>query len=134
MLSQLLQPEIIELLKERKLSTLKEVLNDWDPTDLASLISQIPEKERVILFRLLKQDLATETFEFLEVEQQIELIKAMGNGEVASILNEMAPDDRTALFEELPSSAVKQFVRMLSAEERKVAQTLLGYPEDSVGR
>ncbi|MCH7973331.1 MAG: magnesium transporter [Bacteroidetes bacterium] len=134
MLSQLLQPEIIELLKERKLSTLKEVLNDWDPTDLATLISQIPEKERVILFRLLKQDLATDTFEFLEVEQQIELIKAMGNGEVASILNEMAPDDRTALFEELPSSAVKQLVRMLSAEERKVAQTLLGYPEDSVGR
>jgi len=58
----------------------------------------------------------------------------MGNGEVASILNEMAPDDRTALFEELPSFAVKQLVRLLSAEERKVAQTLLGYPEDSVGR
>ena len=134
MLSQLLQPEIKDLLKERKLSTLKEVLNDWDPADLAALISQISEKERVIIFRLLNQELATDTFEFLEVEQQIELIKAMGNGEVTSILNEMAPDDRTALFEELPSSAVKQLVRMLSAEERKVAQTLLGYPEDSVGR
>lgn len=134
MLSQLLRPEIIDLLKERKLSTLKEVLNDWDPADLATLINQIPEKERVIIFRLLKQDLATDTFEFLEVEQQIELIKAMGNGEVASILNEMAPDDRTALFEELPSFAVKQLVQLLSAEERKVAQTLLGYPEDSVGR
>ncbi len=134
MLSQLLQPEIIDLLKERKLSTLKEILNEWDPADLATLINQISENERVILFRLLKQDLATDTFEFIEVEQQIELIKAMGNGEVASILNEMAPDDRTALFEELPSSAVKQLVRMLSAEERKVALTLLGYPEDSVGR
>ena len=134
MLSQLLQPEIKDLLKERKLSTLKELLNEWDPTDLATLINQVSEKERVIIFRLLKQDIATDTFEFLEVEQQIELIKAMGNGEVASILNEMAPDDRTALFEELPSSAVKQLVRMLSAEERKVAQTLLGYPEDSVGR
>lgn len=134
MLSQLLRPEIIDLLKERKLSTLKEVLNDWDPADLATLINQIPEKERVIIFRLLKQDLATDTFEFLEVEQQIELIKAMGNGEVASILNEMAPDDRTALFEELPSFAVKKLVQLLSAEERKVAQTLLGYPEDSVGR
>jgi len=134
MLSQLLQPEIIDLLKERKLSTLKEVLNEWDPADLAALINQVSEKERVIIFRLLNEELATDTFEFLEVEQQIKLIKAMGNGEVASILNEMAPDDRTALFEELPSSAVKQLVRMLSSEERKVAQTLLGYPEDSVGR
>jgi len=82
----------------------------------------------------LHKDLATDTFEFLEVDQQIELIKAMGNKEVASILNEMAPDDRTALFEELPSSAVKQFVTLLSHEERVIAQTLLGYPEDSVGR
>jgi len=134
MLSQLLKPEIKDLLNEKNLSALKEVLNDWPPADLANLIGETSEKDRVILFRLLHKDLATDTFEFLEVDQQIELIKAMGNKEVASILNEMAPDDRTALFEELPSSAVKQFVTLLSHEERVIAQTLLGYPEDSVGR
>ncbi|PIW69709.1 MAG: magnesium transporter [Ignavibacteriales bacterium CG12_big_fil_rev_8_21_14_0_65_30_8] len=134
MLSKLLKPEIKDLLNEKNLSTLKEVLNDWTPADLANLIEETSEKDRVILFRLLHKDLATDTFEFIEVEQQIELIKAMGNKEIAAILNEMAPDDRTALFEELPSSAVKQFVTLLSHEERIIAQTLLGYPEDSVGR
>ena len=134
MLSQLLKPEINDLLNNKNLSDLKEVLNDWPPADLANLIEETSENDRVILFRLLHQDLATDTFEFLEVEQQIELIKAMGNKEVASILNEMAPDDRTALFEELPSSAVKQFVTLLSPEEKIIAKTLLGYPEDSVGR
>ena len=58
----------------------------------------------------------------------------MGREEVTSILNEMSPDDRTALLEELPSSAAKQLIMYLSAEERKVAQTLLNYPENSVGR
>lgn len=134
MLSQLLQPEIISLIEERKLSTLKELLSDWTPADIAELISQLTENDQAIIFRLLTQDQATETFEYLELEQQMNLLKAMGKEEVAAILNEMSPDDRTALLEELPSSATKQLITLLSAEERKIAQTLLGYPENSVGR
>src|SRR5205814_9325506 len=49
-------------------------------------------------------------------------------------LNEMSPDDRTALLEELPSAAARQLIRLLTPEERHVATALLGYPEDSVGR
>ncbi len=46
----------------------------------------------------------------------------------------MAPDDRTALLEELPSAAARQLIRLLTPEERRIATALLGYPEDSVGR
>jgi magnesium transporter len=46
----------------------------------------------------------------------------------------MAPDDRTALLEDLPGNVVAQLLQLLSPEEKKVAQSLLGYPEDSVGR
>ncbi len=58
----------------------------------------------------------------------------MAKSEVAAILNEMSPDDRTALLEELPGAAAKQLIHLLSFEERKIAQTLLGYPQNSVGR
>src|SRR5262249_30223862 len=47
---------------------------------------------------------------------------------------EMAPDDRTALLEELPSDAARKLIRFLTPEERRVATALLGYPEESVGR
>ena len=135
MLSQLLQPEIRALIDERNLSTLKEILSDWTPADIADLITNLPaENEQVIIFRLLHQDLATDTFEYLDFDMQMNLIKAMGKEEVASILNEMSADDRTALLEELPSSAAKQMIMMLSPEERKIATSLLGYPENSVGR
>ena len=46
----------------------------------------------------------------------------------------MAPDDRTALLEEMPSAAARQLIKVLTPEERKVATNLLGYPEGSVGR
>ena len=134
MLSQLLQPEILSLIEERKLSTLKEILSEWTPADIAELISQISDKEQAIVFRLLPNPLAADTFEYLEFEQQLNLLKAMGKEEVANILNEMSPDDRTALLEDLPSSAAKQLITLLSSDERKIAQTLLGYPENSVGR
>jgi magnesium transporter len=134
MLSQLLQPEIRSLIDERKLSTLKEVLSDWSPADIAELITELTENEQAVVFRVLPQDLAADTFEYLEFDMQVTLLKAMGKEEVASILNEMSPDDRTALLEDLPSSAARQMMMLLSAEERQIARTLLGYPEDSVGR
>jgi magnesium transporter len=134
MLSQLLQPEIRSLIDERKLSTLKEVLSDWPAADIAELIAELSENEQAVVFRLLPQDLAADTFEYLEFDMQVTLLRAMGKEEVASILNEMSPDDRTALLEDLPSSAARQMMMLLSAEERQIARTLLGYPEDSVGR
>jgi len=134
MLSKLLMPEIESLIAERKLSILKEILSDWTPADIADLIIDLPEQDKVIVFRVLSVDLATDTFEHLEFETQEELLKAMGNEEVATILNDMSPDDRTALLEELPGTSAKRLIQLLSADERKIAQTLLGYPENSVGR
>ena len=58
----------------------------------------------------------------------------MAHEQVIGILNEMSPDDRTALLEELPSAAARQLIWLLTPEERRVAQALLGYPEGSVGR
>ena len=58
----------------------------------------------------------------------------MAHEQVAAILNEMSPDDRTALLEEMPSAAARQLIRLLTPEERRIATALLGYPEGSVGR
>jgi magnesium transporter len=88
----------------------------------------------VIIFRVLPHDLAADVFEYLGIEEQQQLLRAMAHEQVVGILNEMAPDDRTALLEELPSDAARKLIRFLTPEERRVATALLGYPEDSVGR
>jgi magnesium transporter len=134
MLSRLLQPEIRSLLDARDFSTLKEVLSDWTPTDVAELITDLPESEQALIFRFLPRDLAADIFEYIDFDMQVSLLKGLGKEEVAAILNEMSPDDRTALLEDLPGSVARQMITLLSAEERKIAVRLLGYPEDSVGR
>lgn len=134
MLGQILQPEIKDLINSRDFSSLKEVLDDWTPADIADLLSDLPDYEQAILFRILPKDIATDTFEYLEVEVQLSLLKALGHEEVAFILNDMSPDDRTAMLEEVPASVLKQMMNLLSVKERHIAQSLLGYPENSVGR
>ncbi len=134
MLTQLLKPEIKSLLNERRFDVLKEVLQEWPPADIAELIVELEEAERVIIFRLLNRELAADVFEYLDVDTQMELIKSMGKEDIAAILNEMDPDDRTALFEEIPAQALQQLLSLLSSEEKKIATTLLGYPENSIGR
>ena len=53
----------------------------------------------------------------------------MAQEDVAALLNDMAPDDRTMFLEELPATATRQLLGLLTPEERSVAVTLLGYPE-----
>ena len=122
------------MIEARDFAALREVFREWAPADVAEVILDLPEDEQVIIFRVLPHDLAADVFEYLDLDAQQKLLRAMAHEQVVGILNEMAPDDRTALLEELPSAAARQLIRLLTPEERRIATALLGYPEDSVGR
>lgn len=134
MIGHLIGPEIQALIEARNFAGLKEALVDFTPVDVAEIITELPEQDRVVVFRLLPHQQSSEVFEYLEPEVQEALLKGMGTIESARILNEMSPDDRTALLEELPGTVVAQLLQLLSPEEKQIAQSLLGYPEGSVGR
>src|SRR5438552_16520187 len=134
MVGNLLAPEIKSLIDARNFGALRELFREWPPADVAEVILDLPEDEQVIIFRVLPAALAADVFEYIGVEEQQKLLRAMAHEQVVAILNEMSPDDRTALLEELPSAAARQLIRLLTPEERRVATALLGYPEDSVGR
>ncbi len=136
MVGKILIPEIQGMIAARNFTALRELFSEMPPADVAEIILDLPEDERVIIFRILPHDLAADVFEYLDIDPdaQQQLLRAMAHEQVVSILNEMSPDDRTALLEEMPSAAARQLIRLLTPEERHVAQALLGYPEGSVGR
>lgn len=134
MLGKLIQPEIEQLIDERNWIMLRETFSDMHPAEIADIIADIEEKDQAIVFRILPKKLSYSVFEYLDFDAQEILLKSLGQEEVSEILNEMSPDDRTELLEDLPGVVVKKLLRLLSPEERAVATKLLGYPEDSVGR
>ena len=134
MIGNLIGPEIKELIAARNFAALREVVEDFTPVDVAEIITEMQEEDQAVIFRILPHDQATEVLEYLEPEAQQSVLKAMGTIHAARILNDMSADDRTALLEELPGAAVARMLQLLSPEEKAIAQSLLNYPDGSVGR
>jgi len=134
MLGHLLRPEIEEIIRSGDLRSLRFALEDLSPAELADALEDLPPERSAIIFRVLPRPTAAAVFEFLPHWAQEEILRALGDVETAQILNAMSPDDRTRLLEELPAEATKRLLEMLSTDQLQIAQRLLGYPEDSVGR
>jgi Mg/Co/Ni transporter MgtE len=102
----------------RDFSALRGKLENWEPADLASLIISLPVEDQVIVFRILPRELAADVFEYLDLAAQELLLKTMAKDDVAALLNDMAPDDRTHLLDELPAAVTKQMLSLLTPQER----------------
>ena len=133
-LNSLLGPEIDQLLAQRRYDQLRKALLELEPADIADLVDGLAQDQAALVFRLLPRDLAADVFSYLDVEQQQNLITHLGNERVAALINELDPDDRTALLEEMPAEVAQRLIALLTPAERNITQTILGYPEESVGR
>ena len=130
----MLTQEIRNSLDIADLNQLKYNLNCLQPVDVGEYISQLPEKQRAIAFRLLNKDQAIDVFEYLPTEVQEELINSLHDAQVVHLVEEMSPDERAELFDELPAGVVKRLLQQLSPEQRQATSTILGYPEGTAGR
>ncbi len=126
--------ELTPVLRARDYAQLRDIMRNRHASDVASLLTELSIEDQVVVFRVLPRKDAAEVFEYLSQEAKETLLKAMAQEDVAALLNNMAPDDRTMFLEELPATATRELLTLLTPEERGVAMALLGYPERSVGR
>src|SRR3982074_1323949 len=108
MVGKILVPEIKGLIETRNFAALREMFREWPPADVAEVILDMDEDDQVIVFRVLPPTLAAAVFEYLDVDAQQKLLRAMAHEQCSRSLNEMSPDDRTSLLEEMPSAAARQ--------------------------
>ncbi len=96
MIGALLLPELKELIRQRDFGQLREILSEFQAADLAELLDDLEPGDTAVLLRILPKELAAEVFEYIPLAGQEELLRALGDTDVAKILNELAADDRTA--------------------------------------
>ncbi|WP_375505484.1 magnesium transporter [uncultured Nostoc sp.] len=131
----MLTQDIRDLLTDTTdLNQLKWDLNRLQPVDVGDYITQLPEQQRAIAFRLLNKAQAIDVFEYLPTEVQEELINSLHDVQVVQLVEAMSPDERAELFDELPAGVIKRLLQELSQEERQATATILGYPEGTAGR
>jgi magnesium transporter len=110
-----------------------DFLDEQNISEVAELIYEYPDYESLILNNL-SIHRAVSTFKILDSPTQKRIIQELTPSKTAELLNLLPADDRTSFLEDLPSEVVKELIKLLDPEERKITLSLLGYPESSVGR
>lgn len=128
-----LQDQFEEIFEKKDRNALHEFLDNQNISEVAELLDENDEHELEILQHL-SLHRALSVFRILEHSNQKRIIKNLPPTKSAEILNEMQPDDRTSFLEDLPNEVVRELIKTLVPEERKITLSLLGYPENSVGR
>ncbi len=128
-----LQDQFLEIIRSGESSAIHEFLDSQNISDVAELINEHPDYEDTVMDNL-SIHRAASTFKILDLAAQRRLMRDLPPNKIAELLNELSPDDRTDFFEELPSSVVRELIKLLNQDERKITLSLLGYPENSVGR
>ncbi|MBD0295119.1 MAG: magnesium transporter, partial [Flavisolibacter sp.] len=112
---------------------IRAFLDAQNISDVAELVYEFEEHESKILAGM-SIHRAAGVFKILEFPTQKRIIQNLPPTKTAELLNELPADDRTDFLEELPADAVRELIIMLAPNERKITLSLLGYPENSVGR
>ena len=129
----LVQEQFEDVFNTGSKEAISEFLNEQNISDVAELIDENEDRE-IDIFMSLSMHRATGVFKILDHPTQKRIIKNLPPTKSAELLNKMEPDDRTSFFEDLPNEVVRELIKTLVPEERKITLSLLGYPENSVGR
>src|SRR5215217_2659402 len=128
-----LKEELESILDSGDEQMLHDFLNSQNISDVAELVYELPDHDSAIIAGM-SVHRAVSVFKILEFAAQKKIIQTLPPIKTAGLLNELPPDDRTDFLEELPSAVVRELIKLLDAKERKITLSLLGYPENSVGR
>ena len=128
-----LHEKIAELIENKNIKELKELLRSSNPIDIAEAIEGLDAKEILLTYRLLPKEAAADLFVAVDSEFQEILVKGFSDTELRTVMDEIYIDEAVDLVEEMPANIVARILKNTDAETRKSINTLLLYPEDSAG-
>jgi len=128
-----LTEKVLTYLENKDMISLKALLAQAEEMEILNTLNDLQLSEDVIIFRLLDKDKALSIFELLDTDIQHALLRSFTDEAAIEYVNEMAPDDRVRLLDELPATVAKKLIASLSHEERVATNILMGYKAETAG-
>lgn len=127
-------PELKQLLAQKDYPTLKTVLREINPVDLAEGWKAFTPEERLAVFQILGTRRAVVVFEELDVEDQTFLLQATGDQATGQIVSELPAGEVAHLFRKLPHRVIRRLTNLVKQQEtvERLQQTLT-YPPRTAG-
>lgn len=125
--------ELSEMLEQKKLLKLKNILSELNEYDVAAFIEELDPEKSLLVFRLLPKAVASDVFAYLPSDKQEHIIKCTNDEDLHDMIDELFVDDVVDLLEELPANVVRRILQNANPSKRKIINQFLKYPEDSAG-
>ena len=113
---EIVEKALLQMLEEKKYTTLRDILVTMNPNDIAELFWGLEDRQIPLMFRLLPKEQAAEVFVEMETDAQELLIRSFSDNELKEVLDELYVDDAADLVEEMPASVVKRILRQTDPE------------------
>lgn len=123
----------VKLLQQRQFKAVRSILDVMNEVDIASLLSELEDKELALAFRLIPKDKAAEVFANMDSSMQSSLVEIFTEKELKELLDDLYMDDTVDILEELPANLVSRILNAVSPDDRVKINELLNYPDDSAG-
>ncbi|MBR6563764.1 MAG: magnesium transporter [Clostridia bacterium] len=124
---------VASLLVKSDYSSLRRILAELEPFDLAEICEELNESHLPLVFRLIPKDAAAECFANMSSELQELLILRMSDAELKAMLDELFVDDTVDIIEEMPANVAARMLANSDPETRQQINEILNYPKDSAG-
>ncbi|MEI8354904.1 MAG: PRC-barrel domain-containing protein [Deltaproteobacteria bacterium] len=108
-----------------RLNVLKEKLPEIHPVDLADLLEELDEEQRLAIFNELETEHASDTLEEIEPRVQRSLISALGKGRVAELLNEITPAQAADVLAVLPTAEADEIMQLMDKADTQKIEGIL---------
>ena len=115
------------------IESLRLVLNDEYPADLADALERLEPDDRYEVFRLLEPELASEVLNEMGTDSTRSLLERMTPTEVGDLLDEMPMDDAVEILTEDVPERQEQLLAEMDPEDAAEVKRLLQYPPQSAG-
>ena len=133
----LLAETVRRLVSRGATANVLNILGKLHPSDIAQLLSELPESSRKPTFELLLQrnlSLAGEALSELGPARGAELLKDMSAAEISRVLQELSPDDSADFIAALPAALREEILGAMHQKEAAEVEDLLGYADQTAGR
>ena len=121
------------LLASGRHGELRGALMMLNEVDIAEYLTTLNTEQLLIVFRVLPKDISADVFAYMDNEQRQQLVEAIGDNEVCSLIDKMFIDDAVDFLEEMPATVVKRVLAGASEQKRKLINQFLRYPDNSAG-
>ena len=133
MINTLYLPELREMLSKDDSVELREFCAALHPASTAEFMEGLSPDETWKVLRHADSVARTEIFNYLDLEKQIEIVEHQDRQEVASLVAELAADDRVDLLKDVESKTSSAILELLPVSDRREILRLTAYPEGTAG-